>query len=274
VPDISVQISPQTTTVASGSNVVFTVNVTNSGSFNLTNVSISDPNLPTCNNSLGNLAVGASQNYTCTATNLTSNFTHSATASGTAPDSTVVSDIFTASITVTAPPPGNIIIVKQANPESGQSFTFNGSNGLGAFALVDDGSSIPPVNVQINFQLPGAVPAGYVADAGAAYGTVGTYGWVREDSLANPVATPIDASLNARTRTTVGFSLEQNSLMHLHGSGGTTLATPVAWEYAIPNGIYTVTVSAGDTGFYDSVHQVNVEGIPAIASFIPNSGDR
>jgi hypothetical protein len=130
------------------------------------------------------------------------------------------------------------------------------------------------VNVQINFQLPGAVPAGYVADAGAAYGTVGTYGWVREDSLANPVATPIDASLNARTRTPVGFSLEQNTLMHMHGSGGTTLATPVAWEYAIPNGIYTVTVSAGDTGFYDSVHRINVEGATAIANFVPNSGDR
>ena len=46
---------------------------------------------------------------------------------------------------------------------------------------------------------------------------------------------------------------------------------PGAWEYAVPNGTYTVTVGVGDPGFTDSVHRLQVEGQAAVAGFVPTT---
>jgi len=44
-----------------------------------------------------------------------------------------------------------------------------------------------------------------------------------------------------------------------------------AWEYAVPNGTYSVTVSVGDaptsSSMYNSKHSIRVEGVTAIDRF-------
>ena len=87
-PAIDIQKTPDTQTVASGGTATFTIVVTNTGNVTLTNVSVSDPLAPDCNETIGTLAPGASSNYTCTHT-VTAAFTNTATATGTSPTGTV-----------------------------------------------------------------------------------------------------------------------------------------------------------------------------------------
>ena len=53
---------------------------------------------------------------------------------------------------------------------------------------------------------------------------------------------------------------------------------PGAWEMAVPNGTYQVTVGVGDPlgasdpQFNNSVHVVNVEGQRAVDAFVPSAG--
>jgi hypothetical protein len=136
---------------------------------------------------------------------------------------------------------------------------------------VDSADAAPPI--QINFQRAvDTVPAGYVADTGAAYGVRAngdTYGWL--DATNN---NPVDASTNARNRFRPNVGPEQDTLMHMqYGDccAGSGLAQDVFWEYAIANGFYDVTVSAGDQpgngGVYDSQHTIRAEGTAIINAF-------
>ncbi|MFA6086162.1 malectin domain-containing carbohydrate-binding protein [Mucilaginibacter sp.] len=123
-------------------------------------------------------------------------------------------------------------------------------------------SIVVPVsqNVNINFQ-PGtaAVPAGYIADTGLPYDATRKYGWV------DPVTKqPVNLQANMRLRSGTGDP-KQLSLVQMQAN--TSGQVPGTWEYAVANGQYVVTVSAGDVGYYDSNNQINVEGLPTIADF-------
>ncbi|MFC5537995.1 hypothetical protein ACFPQ1_27020, partial [Rhodocytophaga aerolata] len=127
----------------------------------------------------------------------------------------------------------------------------------------------PPLSasaLKVNFQ-PAAqtsVPAGYVKDDGGAYNATRTYGWVNLTSK-----TPVDFSANMRER--VGSDeLRLRTLVQMQTSG----ATPGAWEYALANGTYKVTVSVGDPNYVDSKHQINVEGVTVINGFVPTTTQR
>jgi hypothetical protein len=125
-------------------------------------------------------------------------------------------------------------------------------------------AAVTPVT-KVNFQpASSAVPAGYVADTGAAWN--GTSGWERQDNHA-----PLDLTRNTRDRARTGIDARLNTLIHMqYGDvGGTSgVATAAAWEYALPSGTYRVTVSAGDQPPYDSMHTVRVEGVTAISGFV------
>ncbi|MFC4070186.1 Ig-like domain-containing protein [Actinoplanes subglobosus] len=124
---------------------------------------------------------------------------------------------------------------------------------------------------RIDFQpAASAVPAGYRADTGAAYTDARGYGWVRQDSLSG-TRVPLDLTANTRDRARAGVDPRLNTLIHLQygdvgGTAGVTV--PGAWEYAVPDGTYRVTVSVGDRPAYDSTHHVRVEGVPAITGFV------
>ncbi|WP_199512942.1 Ig-like domain-containing protein [Nucisporomicrobium flavum] len=124
----------------------------------------------------------------------------------------------------------------------------------------------PPV-ARVNFQPAGsAVPAGYVADTGQAYDPARGSGWVAQGTQ-----TPLDLTRNTRDRARAGIDPRLNTLIHLQygDTGGSSgVATPGAWEYALPAGTYQVTVAVGDQPAYDSSHTVRVEGVTAIAGFV------
>ena len=127
-------------------------------------------------------------------------------------------------------------------------------------------AAVTPV-AKVNFQPAGsAVPAGYTADTGLAYEAARGSGWV-----AAGTHDPLDLSRNTRDRARSGIDARLNTLIHLQygdvgGTGG--VATPGAWEYALPNGSYQVSVSVGDQPAYDSSHTVRVEGVTAISGFV------
>ena len=110
------------------------------------------------------------------------------------------------------------------------------------------------VSVGVNFQPAGsAVPSGYVADSGAAYGNRGngfTYGW---------------NSLNDTTRDR-NATADQLYDTLIHTSGKT-------WEIAVPNGTYEVMLVAGDPSYFDSKYAFNAEGV-LVLSGTPTSGNR
>jgi glucose/arabinose dehydrogenase len=99
----------------------------------------------------------------------------------------------------------------------------------------------------INFQ-PAAspVPAGYVADSGAAFGARGnglTYGW--------NIATNETRDRNAANSPDQRF----DTLNHMQKP-----VNPNAiWEIAVPNGSYRVRIVSGDPSFFDGVFRINAE---------------
>ena len=106
VPSIEISKLPDTQTVVSGSDVFFSLSVTNTGNVTLTNVIVADALAPDCARNLGTLAAGASAApvaWECTLSAVTADFTNSATATGTPPAGGDVSDFDTADVRVISP---------------------------------------------------------------------------------------------------------------------------------------------------------------------------
>ena len=142
-------------------------------------------------------------------------------------------------------------------------------------AVIATPQSTASIDLSVNFQSETApVPAGYLRDFGEAYGPrTGAnqgnglvYGWIQQSDL----STPLSLVGNGRDR---GVHPDQRLDTLLHMQLGVT--TPGAWQVAVPNGGYTVSVSVGDAGgALDSTHRINVEGQVAIAGFQPVAGDK
>ena len=101
----------------------------------------------------------------------------------------------------------------------------------------------------VNFQsqstgdppIPTPIPTRYLPDTGLVFGNRGgglSYGW---SSLHTDVSR--DRGVNPDQRL--------DTLIHFHQNQ--------SWEFALPNGLYEVTVSIGDPQF-GSTHTLNVEG--------------
>jgi len=111
----------------------------------------------------------------------------------------------------------------------------------------------------------------YGPRAGANQGSGLSYGWVTPGTH-----TPLDLSSNGRNRnqapTSAGVSdIRLATLMQMQYSGSFGNSSPGAWEIAIPDGSYSVTVTAGDPSYVDSTHTVTVEGQSFISNFKPTS---
>lgn len=129
---------------------------------------------------------------------------------------------------------------------------------------------LAPIIKAINFQPSNApVPAGYTKDIGEAYNDTRSFGWVREDNF----NTPLDIQPNTRDRNQSGIDQRLDTLIHMQypaNASGPAVKVNAAWQCLLSNGTYNVTVSVGDAGnAIDSTHQINLEGTPAISSFVP-----
>ena len=138
---------------------------------------------------------------------------------------------------------------------------------------VEDSGGDDPTDgaqVKVAFQTAGAsTPAGWTAEAGAAYSQSRGFGWL---NAAN--GQPVDRSVATRTRTApmsgIAFPTDPllKSFAFLDNESQPTYSNGI-WEYDVPNGTYEVAVSVGDANYIDSTHGVSVEGQPIIASFLP-----
>jgi fibronectin type 3 domain-containing protein len=147
----------------------------------------------------------------------------------------------------------------------------NSSAAVGPASVTPAGAAGEPV-AHLVFQTTDApAVAGYTVDTGQGYDTTRGYGWVGTGG-----STPQDMTKNTRLRTRTGVEPRSNRLIHMQ-YGDVTGGSPAngnlasgAWEYAVPDGTYRVTVAVGDqmgTTAYDSQHSIRVEGVTAIDKF-------
>ena len=142
--------------------------------------------------------------------------------------------------------------------------------------------------VRINFEAPESgngsfdAPAGYTtpegfeSDTGAAFGDRGngfSYGWVDVDDATGavtgtPAAQPT-GSPRYKNAASEASDL-QKTYIHFDYPGAPDGDRERAWEIALENGTYEVTVAIGDTaGQYDSTYLLNAEGQPFGPSWEP-----
>lgn len=124
-PAIDIAKSPDNQIIVSGSDVTFTIAVTNTGNVALSGVTVADPLTPNCNRAIGSLAISASQTYTCSLASVNADFTNTATVTGTAPGNITVTDSDTAFVDVVTPA---IDIAKTPDNQTivtGQTATFS-----------------------------------------------------------------------------------------------------------------------------------------------------
>ncbi|WP_262847553.1 choice-of-anchor D domain-containing protein [Mumia quercus] len=122
-----------------------------------------------------------------------------------------------------------------------------------------------------------AVPAGWTKNDGSAWTDAAGIGWVTQASLATATHVPLDLTKNTRVRTrTAPVTALQNRLIHLqygdiaNANPNNGTLTAGAFERAVPDGWYEVSVSVGDqpggTG-YDSLHTIRAEGVTVVGGF-------
>jgi hypothetical protein len=125
-----------------------------------------------------------------------------------------------------------------------------------------------------NFQPATApVPTGYTVDSGAAYSDTRGFGWITQSSVSSSTHTPLDLTPNTRDRN-IETDQRLDTLIHMQypRTGTTNVATPGAWEVAVPNGLYNVTVAVGDplVGTDPESYTIHVEGVTAINGYVPS----
>jgi fibronectin type 3 domain-containing protein len=106
---------------------------------------------------------------------------------------------------------------------------------------------------QINFSSSKTeVPTGYFNDNGLIFGSHAnglSYGWNQDNTAA------------ARDRNDVDSPDElHDSLIHMQKPTDPN----ASWKIAVPNGVYTIHLVAGDPDFTDSYYKINVNGVLAI----------
>lgn len=160
--------------------------------------------------------------------------------------------------------------------DSGPNVDFlkvtSGSTGGGGTPPSGGGGTPPSggngnlLDVMINFQNnSNDIPDGYVKDYGQAYDGARGYGWITEASAASGGSVPLDILTSGRDRNITGYDQRLDTFVHMEDTNFSA-----AWEYALANGTYAVTVSVGD-GLVDdneSRHSVNVEGQSVIDNFM------
>ncbi|MDH3499288.1 MAG: carboxypeptidase regulatory-like domain-containing protein [Acidimicrobiia bacterium] len=114
-PAITIDKTPNSQAVLSGSDATFTITVNNTGDVDLTNVAVTDPLTPACDLVIGALAAGATSSYTCDAAGVTGDFVNMANVSADHPAGGSVADTDTASVDVIAPA---ITLTKSPNTQA------------------------------------------------------------------------------------------------------------------------------------------------------------
>ena len=148
-PDIAIGKTPANQTVVTGSNVTFTLTVTNPGDVPLTSIVITDPACDSLTGPLGDtnfndiLETTETWTYTCTVNNVTADFTNNVSVSGTPPVGPNVTDNDSADVTVDHPAiniaktPATQTVVSGANVSFTLTVTNPGDVALSSIVITD-----------------------------------------------------------------------------------------------------------------------------------------
>ncbi|MFM8319615.1 MAG: putative glycoside hydrolase, partial [Chloroflexota bacterium] len=116
------------------------------------------------------------------------------------------------------------------------------------------------LHLKVNFQTANTItPAGFLPDSGLTFANRGNgynYGW-NADNRANTRQRDSSRSPN----------LQSDTLTHLQVNGSYT------WEISVPNGVYQVSITAGDPSNYDSVYRLKAENV-LVVNGKPSSSKR
>ncbi|MEM7468646.1 MAG: PKD domain-containing protein [Pseudomonadota bacterium] len=112
--DLAIAMTTAQSPIASGAASVFTVSVRNVGLASLVDVSITDPVLPDCERSIGDLLPGDAFDYECSLTNTLSTFEHTARVTGESSAGEMTSAEATAGVEIAEP---GISIVHSPDPK-------------------------------------------------------------------------------------------------------------------------------------------------------------
>lgn len=138
----------------------------------------------------------------------------------------------------------------------------------------------PISSIKVNFQDSLTdPPKGWIKDFGQAYGPRISsdqgdgyvYGWIKRSDK-----TPLDLTKNGVKRNFPSDILSA-TFLQMQGNGVSNFkgtAVEGIWEAQVVNGNYDVTVSVGDGASTDSKNFINVEGVSAIAGFVPDAQNR
>jgi hypothetical protein len=100
---LEISKTPDTQDVVTGGNADFTITITNTGTLEWTDVTITDAEAPACDNNFSNLAAGAVETYTCTDTGVAASYTNVAVAVGTITGGPTMTVSDTADVNVVPP---------------------------------------------------------------------------------------------------------------------------------------------------------------------------
>jgi len=145
-----------------------------------------------------------------------------------------------------------------------QSANNAGPSALAKFTIATPASDPAGFSAHVNFSSStGPVPAGYVNDTGAAYGSQAngmTYGWLINGQ-------PGNNSANAFVRGAANSpDLLHDSFIAQRLPNG----TGANWRIAVPNGTYLVHILEGDPGDFNSYYGLAVNGV-IVTQAVPNA---
>ena len=186
-------------TVLAGTLVTYTIKVTNTGDVALNNVAVADAIAPNCAKAVGNLAVGASNQYTCTAT-ITQDTTNTATATAKDPQGTAVPPKqASATVDVIAPAISITKSVDKPTVISGTQVTWTvnvtntGDVTLTNVAVTDP--TAPGCATVIGSLAPGASAAAITCTSTITTGTTNTATVTGKDPLGNTLTKDASATV-------------------------------------------------------------------------------
>ena len=111
-------------TISSGGTTIFSITLENVGNVDLTNVVVTDPLVPACDNTFATLAVGGIETYTCQQANVTADYTNTATV--TTAEGATDSDSSQVTVTASVPAPSISLLTTPSamTVASGSDVTF------------------------------------------------------------------------------------------------------------------------------------------------------
>jgi uncharacterized repeat protein (TIGR01451 family) len=244
--------------VTVGGTATFEIVVTNTGDENLVNVIVSDPIEPSCVNAIGDLAIGASNTYTCTTTNVAAAFTNTAFVTGdSAVDGEVVTDNDPTNVTIktvvekaaecksfAATPSalgvggGDVVL----NWEVLNATSVSIDNGVGTVGLTGPSSAIN-VTASKTFTLTAIGEDGVSVDCPAPVAVANPGVFTCEGNVSFSAS---DSSITRGQSSTLNWDVTDADSVSISGISATTFAGS---QLVSPSSDTTYTLSATKSGF-------------------------